>query len=440
MHEDKFENEVQKIMDQLSFDPADTVWSNVAKGIGKDKKRRGPLFWIFFIAGPIIIGSGYFFIANNRLEKSSVINRSEKAQAFNSLTKTDSLQLKQSDNGTAMNSGLKKDQIVKKSAQTLNRPVGRINEDRALMHSDYGINARTTEHSKEEIKLNSEKNESTLAGSETIVRTDSSSTEKSKQAGAIKQPVAGDSVAHTQIAKNKDKKPTKWKIGFSGSAGISELHQDPVNQAYLFAPVTGTATGTPGNPYHAPVLSGFSFSAGGFVSRSLSGRLSISGGLNYHYYSTKTDIGGVINNSTYNNNLAATPYYAPAPSANDSSHSYTNQYHFLELPVLIDFALNKSKDISVIWEAGFSFSYLVSTNALYYDPASNFYYKNMQLYNRTQWNVSTALMMGLNRQHSQLLFGPQIQYGLSNLLKSSAVDPQHFFSYGLKISFILHNK
>src|SRR5450755_210622 len=140
MHEDKFENEVQKIMDQLSFDPADTVWSNVAKGIGKDKKRRGPLFWIFLIAGPIIIGGGYFFITNNRLEKASVINRSEKASAFNSLTKTDSFQLKQSSNETVLNSGLKKDQIVKKSAQVFSRQVSRTSYDKTLKHSDYGKN------------------------------------------------------------------------------------------------------------------------------------------------------------------------------------------------------------------------------------------------------------------------------------------------------------
>jgi hypothetical protein len=128
--------------------------------------------------------------------------------------------------------------------------------------------------------------------------------------------------------------------------------------------------------------------------------------------------------------------YATGVTANSASHSYTNQYHYLELPVLVDFTLNKSKKLPVIWEAGFSFAYLLNTNALYFYPSTEAYYKNIQFFNRTQWNASTALMFGFDMHHGQMLLGPQVQYGLSDILKSSTINPQHFISFGLKISFI----
>ena len=65
MQENEFEDQVQKIMGELSFDPHDTVWSGVAKEIEKDKKRRKPLFWIFLLGAPVIITAGYLFSTGN---------------------------------------------------------------------------------------------------------------------------------------------------------------------------------------------------------------------------------------------------------------------------------------------------------------------------------------------------------------------------------------
>ena len=84
MQENEFEDRVQKIMDELSFDPHDTVWSGVAKEIEKDKKRRKPLFWIFLIGAPVIILAGYLFSTGNFSVKSADLNRKFKEDSIHS--------------------------------------------------------------------------------------------------------------------------------------------------------------------------------------------------------------------------------------------------------------------------------------------------------------------------------------------------------------------
>ena len=85
MQENEFEDRVQKIMDELSFDPHDAVWSGVAKEIEKDKKRRKPLFWIFLIGAPVIIGAGYLFSTGNfSAVKSRTLNRKFRKDSIHS--------------------------------------------------------------------------------------------------------------------------------------------------------------------------------------------------------------------------------------------------------------------------------------------------------------------------------------------------------------------
>ncbi len=200
----------------------------------------------------------------------------------------------------------------------------------------------------------------------------------------------------------------------------------------------GTPTGQPlsnNNYSSSEVSAGFSFGAGVFVNRDLSKRFSVSGGLGYRYYSTKIKTGTYVGNT---NLLSLSGGFSSVNSfyTNGNTNAYTNQYHFIELPVTLNFQLNKSKQRPVIWEAGLSLSYLLSTNALYYDPSHNVYFENDDLMNRTQLNGITAIMVGFPLGKSTLQLGPELQYGFTGLLKNSSGNPGHLIYYGLKISFI----
>ena len=90
----------------------------------------------------------------------------------------------------------------------------------------------------------------------------------------------------------------------------------------------------------------------------------------------------------------------------------------------------------LIWQAGFSISYLVNSNALYFDPLSNVYFENSQQFNRTQLNATTALLIGFNLHNSTIQIGPLLQYGLTGLSKNGAGVSEHLLYYGVGISFI----
>jgi hypothetical protein len=241
-----------------------------------------------------------------------------------------------------------------------------------------------------------------------------------------------------------------WKIGFTGGAGISNTNQSLFKQGNVtglyYNPVNPYASygAAPPVPVSSEINPGFSFSAGIFVRRYLSKRISISAGLDYHYYSTHNNTGYAVDSSIIVYNPTFNLGNSTLPVANTinsyyrsgSSFSYTNQYHFIELPVSADFQLNKSPKLPVFLEAGLSVSCLLSSNALHFDPNGNLYYQNAQLFNKVQLNGATAIMIGFPISKNELQLGPQLQYGLSGLLKSGSGNPQHLFYTGLKISFI----
>ncbi len=51
MHENEFEKQVQKKMEELQFAPSDAVWQKVDKEINRKENRRRTLFWLFFFFG-----------------------------------------------------------------------------------------------------------------------------------------------------------------------------------------------------------------------------------------------------------------------------------------------------------------------------------------------------------------------------------------------------
>ena len=49
MREDEFEKRVRGKMEKLGFHPSESVWTGIDREINRERKRRVPLFWFFFI-------------------------------------------------------------------------------------------------------------------------------------------------------------------------------------------------------------------------------------------------------------------------------------------------------------------------------------------------------------------------------------------------------
>lgn len=243
----------------------------------------------------------------------------------------------------------------------------------------------------------------------------------------------------------------EWEAGFTGGVGISSVNQTLFKGSAAVAsdsrilaapmPVTGV---TVQKNYVSKIRPDLSFWAGIFLQKPILNNLSVSVGLNLHYYSTKMCTGEKVDNDASNYFYSATSSllsYAAAPTVAQSypyyaagdKQTFINRYYFLEVPASIQWQIGHSRIMPLFWEVGGSLSYLVSSNAIYYNTKAGVYYKDGSVTNRTQFNLSTAFMVGIPFKGLQMQIGPQVQYGLTSLLNAPGSGGQHLFYGGLKL-------
>ncbi len=257
-----------------------------------------------------------------------------------------------------------------------------------------------------------------------------------------------------QIVK-KDPSEKKWKWGLHITPGISSLNENDIslggggaNFADAFGnqnPV-GSGTGSPPPPRQKPseVKAGFAFQIGAFAQRKLSNRTSLSVGLQYGYYSNILHIGnrrGSLNNNTQFNS-AVGRYANQVYNAGSDTTKYTNSYHFIELPLLFQWQLNKNKVKPFIWSIGFTVGQLISSNAIMYDTAFNgVYYKNKSQLNKTQFSLSTGFSWTIaSNKNVQWKLGPVADIHLSKLIDNPFENKRYLFFIGLRTGVVFNSK
>jgi hypothetical protein len=325
------------------------------------------------------------------------------------------------------NEKIKSKEIKAADSQIEDEKMKNKNEDGA--ENDVVVNNKNEKIKNKEIK----------AADSQIEDESKNENEKNKNINAADSQVSKSSVSD----KIKTKKENPLQLGFTagiGSSGVNNI----LGSSY-FAPANSfnTAPGFPAVHNPSSIQSDLSFYAGIFLKKSFSKRISLSAGLNYHYYSTKIRTGDAGDSVVYVY-PSAYSLSAAVPQAiyyrSGSTHNYTNHFHFIEMPVLMNIQLNSNQKLPIIWQAGFSLSYLLHTDALQFDPVSGVYYKNNSAFNKTQVNAITGFAIGFYKNKNLIQVGPEIQYGLTNILQSNLNTKQHFFYGGLKLSLIPQKK
>lgn len=236
--------------------------------------------------------------------------------------------------------------------------------------------------------------------------------------------------------KNNGKQNNNWQWGFSAGAGISDLGMQLFQSTTVadFAnayPQSGGVNTVPRRP--SDVKPGISFNAGGYVSRSIGKQLRLKLGLNYEYYSNNILTGEFIDSSKSINQGAALRV-VPEYYQSGSSNKYSNGYHFVSLPLSLQWRLNKHPKYGLVWENGISVSRLLHTNALHFDGIGGTYYSDNSVFRKTQVMVGSALLFDIKTKSGvQLYIGPQIQYGVSNMMQNDADNNKHMRYAGLKM-------
>ena len=490
MADPNFEKQVQQKMEELQFAPSETVWQKVDAEINKEKKRR-PILWFIFFLGLTLAGTVFYF--SNNLKNTSVT-------ADNAIVKKDLTQNKKQENIDNKKKGKSSESIAsvesysetsgKKNKNEIIKTDGFINkknkklivstfqnESKKFADKNYSVKNQNeksvnknqlinkNKSSSKKLLINKqEKNEDDVAENmnaeketkdvnKKINETVDEKKENNQQIDSAKKTITTaseksivkDSMINKTVAQ-KDKKTdttSKWKIGITGGAGFSGINTGLFKSAMVATPAAApTNIYNPGTAnISSKINNGFSFSAGFFAKKFLSKRISFSGGVTYHYYSTTIKTGSYSDTTIF-------VYYptanASSPVSNSynygNSNSYVNHYHFVELPLLISFQMNKNKNLPINWEAGFTVSYLINTNALQFDDTKNIYYKNNSAFNKTQASAATALTIGFPVHGNILHVGPQFQYGFTQLLNKNSGNTEHLFFTGIKISTTLGKK
>jgi hypothetical protein len=242
------------------------------------------------------------------------------------------------------------------------------------------------------------------------------------------------------------KRSRPWEAGFVAGGGISRLNR--LNAAQAAAAVSTTAISfyningsSQGKAYIADERSNASFSGGIYLQKELSDRLTVNTGMMLHYFSSGITIGQQVNTyvqasaSFFNPAALATVPSAAVYSAGNQ-RSFINRYYFLELPLNVQWQVNKSHLLPLFLEGGFSLARVMSANALLYDAETGVYSKQGEQINKTQLYLSTAFMAGLPIHGLHVKAGPQVQYGLTPIVDNHGLGDQHFFYAGLKVVVI----
>ena len=505
MPENEFEKKVSSEMQDLKFKPSEHVWLRVEERI-KTKKKRRIFVVIFLVAGLALLGywqrGNLFGEQKNDIAKTVQKDSSDEKQKENNSQSAneinDSSAIKQNAETTKpeetknttdkiVDDKLSDDRSVddkkdiagsknevnkpKKNNEGANRKPGSVKNKKdnkpegsiAIVSANSKKKNGVVDDTSKDLKTNSETTtkqaevnqtevkpvESKIDSVKTVTGVQEKDTATKKdtllKAGPAKDPAP-------QIVK-KDPSEKKWKWGLHITPGISSLNDNDISlgganfaDAFAYQNPVGGGTGPSSPPRQKPseVKAGFALQMGAFAQRKLSNRTSLSVGLQYGYYSNILHIGnrrGSLNNNTQFNS-AVGRYANQVYNAGSDTTKYTNSYHFIELPLLFQWQLNKNKTKPFTWSIGFTVGQLISSNAIMYDTAFNgVYYKNKSQLNKTQFSLSTGFSWTIaNSKKVQWKLGPVADLHLSKLIDNPFENKRYLFFVGLRTGVVFNSK
>jgi hypothetical protein len=452
MHEQNFEKQVQQKMEVFSLQPSAPVWQKVEEQIQKKKDRRRVLFWLF----PLLVvgGSTYWLLSGSGPSltpgSSAHVQKQQPAAASNQ-------RRQQTQTETAEQTIPGKNEP---DASLLTTP-GTISSNHTpttgLLSNNYTL-LPSKSQKQDKTSLPAAQDQYTDRETVTAVETAELASDlnghnwpvtniavsglASTVAGTEVYPAPGealtevnladlDSAMVSQAATAKSNKHRKWEWAVHVEGGITSV------QSYLIPmPSTRDAFASPsqGTSGLATTTSssmdnGLAFAGGLTIKRAISGRAKITAGIQYNFHSTRMKVGQEIAADTVlvlsNRSVNIGNHYRPG-----SQQDYQNAFHFIHLPVGIEYRLLRKVPLHL--QAGASLAQLINANALLYDYGANIYYKNYAAFNKTQIYLFTNLTYTVfNIKGKRIHLGPYAQYGLTELQKGSG-EKNRLFSAGLR--------
>jgi len=458
MQADEFEKKIKDKMEGFELVPDNEVWKQVSDKIEKAKKRRRIFLYWLFTGFVLLAGIPTWWLINNDNNKQLVIN-----EVNNNTSKGEDYRIKQNtDNSLKSRNKIQKIHSLKsieyfkrndikrlKQTEIINNAISKIASAKVINQTP--VASQKKEYNK---TYNEEKKYTQQALAPHRFYNPAATT--AKMDTLIKNK---DNSGKTNFIKNTSvnapgKKPIdkklivskKWQLGFTVYSGISEnLSGFPLVQKNYAQNYSSSPTVLPGGNYSYSAntiknfSSSFSFGLGIFLKRKLSKKLTVSAGADYHLYSVKSAVGSkVTQQRTFYDSLLEKTTSVNGYYTIGNSTRYSNKYQLAELPVSLEYRINKNPAKPLLISAGISPGYLVSSNALYANSSANVYYANKQQFHYFQLAAQIGFSFPITVSSKYLInAGPVAQYGLTSIAKEAAGANQHLFFAGIKAKIIL---
>jgi len=470
--QNEFEKQVQQKMEELKLVPSAPVWQKVEMQIRQKRDRRRLILWIPLLA--LLLGGGLWFgidqysndVRNNekdiestnvQLQKKSNVAPEQNVTNKPNEESRSKIELKE---GVVSQTHSDKNITGKSQTNTLSTIENSYSEKRRIEKGNSIIKQRKapfenktdaveTKVSDEGIDEESMRVQQSNKQSGTVDTTlafknlDTAATtvnndkviEESKTV-----PQKNDSNVIRQTAKKQSF--SKWKYALAFSAGRSGSGRLNLFNGFFGGQKSMDYAASPsgGQVYYPPseVKKRGSFGIAVLAKKQLTKRSSFSTGLQYNYYSSSMLVGNRVSRDTMLGQYNVSQYYLNYPTNNAAItfESYHNRYHFVSLPLAIDWQLLRKVPLNL--STGLSFQYLVKTNGLMFDFSRQAYFHNKDAFSRFQLFSDLGLTYSIRVKNTSIAVGPGLQYGLSRLEKGNS--NHHLFMYGLKAQWSFNKK
>jgi len=435
MYDAKFENAVQRKMEELEFRPSESVWVNIEKAVaGKRRRRAIPFFWRLVVPAVLLAAAAGAYFFGEKSGKKTVAE----PVAVRS----------QSESGGVPKTGAGAKGVDATRDGGIKGDVGR-----AVARADH----RNRDVVKNAARMaDGEKTDSRVAeeGADKLVETRDAAQRPRLAAWLFRPGLEDQRLAHHVRAAalsaergmvrlselSRPKRP--WEAGFVAGGGVDRLNRLDASHAnaavsYSAASFYSLNQSAVSKKSISDVRPDASFYAGVYLQKAVSARWTFNTGVDLHYYSVRMSVGQQLN--TYvpaSATLLAPVAFAAAPQTVytvGNQQTYTNRYYMLQLPVAMQYRINWNRMLPMFLEGGASVSRLMGSNALFYNPSSGLYLKSDNILNKTQIDLSSSLLVGLPFHGVRIQAGPQVQYGLTPLLNSQGLGDQHFLYTGIRL-------
>jgi hypothetical protein len=446
MPENEFEKRVRTLMEDFNFSPSEAVWDKVEKQIPKQKSRRRWIILLFFCTG--LMGSGYFIYNNfhSSSNKQIVTVENDKTQQnVNDRHKEPGNDTVSQENITPQIS-LHEEKVTPSAKQI---PGRSLPANLSTVTNIKSSEESGKEQSSMEISNNTQINQTTAEGNlakDSSVKSNDDKTKNTSRQKSGDNPfrqIPDSSHSSVTIKKQASKDSNKrWQIGVSAFYGRADVYENlfGINLGSNNNDKNSPANSTAGGGYTTDTLKGSgsvnakgAFSLGIVVKKELTPKSSITFGVQYSKLQTEIETGTLKDSSArfaYNNLTEAPVTYVSNYYQPGTGSLHTNSYSLIQIPVMYEHTLVQNNTLN--WDAGLSFSRLIANDAFVYDNYHQAYYSNTDLFRKTQ----ITFLAGIDKQFkigsSDINLGPQVQYGLTNLLKSNSYGSQHLFMYGIR--------